>query len=363
MDDAARRRQLAQQALADGLFRDCSWCVFTDSGVQELDCVGQEPVNALYDLASVTKVFTATAVLGVTKAQRLSLDAPLGSFGLPDLLGSQISRQRFAQLTLRKLLTHTSGIQAWYPFYADGRPFWTIMTERLEAPPVIGMVYSDLNYILLREVLCLLTGLAYPKVMERYVSQPLKLRPLCYAPLPNLPVAPGSMDNQIEEGMCRDRNMRFNGFRPHDTMVRGQPNDGNTYYYFHGVSGHAGLFGNVKSVAGLGQFYLTTQDPWYTQALQPQPECEGRCLGFHTGAPFPTGCGHTGFTGTSLWIDRQHGFGMVILANRLMGGGPSGPNLNPFRLAMHQTMLKTGELDHGTESDSHGTAQPTNGAH
>ena len=63
------------------------------------------------------------------------------------------------------------------------------------------------------------------------------------------------------------------------------------------------------------------------------------------------------------FLARQHGFGMVILANRLMGGGPSGPNLNPFRLAMHQTMLNTGELDHGTESDSHGTAQPTNGTH
>lgn len=69
------------------------------------------------------------------------------------------------------------------------------------------------------------------------------------------------------------------------------------------------------------------------------------------------------FIGASLWIDSQNGCGMVILANRLMSGGPSAPNLNPFRLATHRTILKTGELDHEIESDSHGTAQPTNGAY
>ena len=139
--------------------------------------------------------------------------------------------------------------------------------------------------------------------------------------------------------MCADRGFVFHGFRSHDTTVMGQPNDGNAFYYFHGISGHAGLLGTVDGVARLGQFYLEKKNRWFRQALPPQPGCEGRCLGFHTGVPFPRGCGHTGFTGTSIWIDSQTDSGMVILTNRLMCGGTVAPDLTEFRLMMHNTRI------------------------
>ena len=68
--------------------------------------------------------------------------------------------------------------------------------------------------------------------------------------------------------------------------VAGEPNDGNAHYFWHDVSGHAGLFGTVQALAGLGRFYLTTNDPVYLGGVTPQPGCEGRCLVFHTGGSF-----------------------------------------------------------------------------
>lgn len=334
--------QIAEGALADGLFQDCSWRVFTREGICAGGHVGPSPENAVYDLASLTKTFTTTAALALCRERGLSLDEPLS--GLPggllrELPAGTVAAERLAALTLRRLMTHTSGLQAWYPFYADGRPFWQILAERLEATPQTGMVYSDLNYILMREILCHITGLSFPQVIERYVREPLRLPQLGFAPLPEaLPVAPCCRDNQIEERMCQERGVSFEGFRPHGQAVYGQTNDGNAYYYFKGVSGHAGLFTDADSVAQFGRFYLQG-DEWFAQALQPQPGCEGRCIGFHTGEPFPTGCGHTGFTGTSLWLDAERGIGMAILANRLMSATCESPNLMPFRMEMHRAAL------------------------
>lgn len=129
--------------------------------------------------------------------------------------------------------------------------------------------------------------------------------------------------------------MAFDGFRPHCTDVVGQPNDGNAFYYFHSVSGHAGLFGTREGVARLGQFYLNTRDPAFLGAVTLQPGCEGRCLAFHTGGAFPTGCGHTGFTGTSLWVDRQAGIGLALLTNRLYYDHLPQADMNAFRREVH----------------------------
>ena len=74
--------------------------------------------------------------------------------------------------------------------------------------------------------------------------------------------------------------------------------------------------------------------------VTPQPGCEGRCLVFHTGGAFPTGCGHTGFTGTSLWIDRERGFGLALLTNRLCYDHLPQADMNAFRRAVHTALLE-----------------------
>lgn len=140
--------------------------------------------------------------------------------------------------------------------------------------------------------------------------------------------------------MCADLGMSFTGFRPHRTDVCGEPNDGNAHYFWHDVSGHAGLFGTVQALAGLGRFYLTTNDSVYLGGVTPQPGCEGRCLVFHTGGAFPTGCGHTGFTGTSLWIDRERGYGLALLTNRLCYDHLPQADMNAFRRTVHTALLE-----------------------
>ena len=188
----------------------------------------------------------------------LPLDASAG-----ELLGRRDGPlgRRLAGITLRALLTHTARLPAWYPFYADGRPFFQILAELPEGGA--GMVYSDIGYMLLREVLCAVTGLDFPQVIRRYVTAPLRMDALCFCPDKSLPLVPSCRDNGVEENMCRERGTAFGGFRPHFTDVAGEPNDGNAHYYFHGVSGHAGLFGTAGAVAELGRFYLTTEDPDY----------------------------------------------------------------------------------------------------
>lgn len=74
--------------------------------------------------------------------------------------------------------------------------------------------------------------------------------------------------------------------------------------------------------------------------MTPQPGCEGRCLVFHTGGAFPTGCGHTGFTGTSLWIDRERGYGLALLTNRLCYDHLPQADMNAFRRAVHTALLE-----------------------
>lgn len=273
---------LMHRAVEEGVFPYGEWALFDRSGVLETGATEGEG-GRWFDLASLTKPHTATAVLALAPEKRISLEDSAG-----ELLGITEGAlgRRLSGISLRALLTHTARLPAWYPFYADGRPFFEILADLPTGEA--GMVYSDIGYMLLREVLCTVTGLTLQEIVSRYVSGPLGIDELCFHPDRTLPLVPSCRDNAVEEAMCQERGMSFDRFRPHVTDVIGEPNDGNAYYYFDGVSGHAGLFGTCRAVAGLGQFYLNTEDPAFLGAVTPQPGCAGRCLGFHTGGAFPT---------------------------------------------------------------------------
>ena len=322
------------QAVEDGVFPYGEWALFGRGGVVESGATEGEG-GRWFDLASLTKVFTATALLRYAKESALSLDESAGALlgPLPPALDGRLRR-----ITLRALLTHTARLPAWYPFYADGREFFTI----LEGLPELdeGMVYSDIGFMLLREILCRLTGSGFESVIGRYAARPLNISELCFRPDRALPLVPSCRDNAVEERMCAERGIVFDGFRPHFTDVVGEPNDGNAHYYFHDVSGHAGLFGTARAVAELGVFYLNTGDAAFLGAVMPQDGCEGRCLGFHTGGAFPSGCGHTGFTGTSIWLDRERGMGLVMLTNRLYYDHLPAADMSAFRRRVHEALLR-----------------------
>ena len=323
---------LMLEAVENGVFPYGEWAVFRKSGVIETGATEGQG-GRLFDLASLTKTFTATAVLALCKEGALSLGS--GAYGLLGTENGELEN-RLRGISVFSLLTHTSGLPAWYPFYADGREFFDILCGLPAGEP--GMVYSDIGYMLLREILCRRTGLRFEELISRYVSGPLGLG-VRFRPGPAPDVVPSCRDNAVEERMCRERGFEYAGFRAHFTDVIGEPNDGNAHYYFNDVSGHAGLFGTAMDAAGLGLFYLRCGDAAFLGGVEPQDGCSGRCLVFHTGGAFPSGCGHTGFTGTSIWLDREADIGLALLTNRLYYDHLPTADMNAFRRRVHEALL------------------------
>ena len=211
---------LMSGGVRDGVFPYGEWTLFDRNGIVEEGATDGSG-GRWFDLASLTKTFTATAVLTLVKRGDFTLDTPAGGV-LRNVRGALAGR--LESVTLRELLTHTARWPAWYPFYADGRPFFEIL-EGISC--VDGMVYSDIGYMLLREVLCAATGLAFEEVIRRHAMEPLGIRELCFDPDRSLPLVPSCRDNAVEERMCAERGMSFDGFRAHCTDVIGEPNDGN----------------------------------------------------------------------------------------------------------------------------------------
>lgn len=340
--------QIIEKYKAAGYFKQAACAVFDKDCILYTCGFGGADEKSLFDLASLTKIFTTTIILKLVETEKVKLGDTI------DIYLSEPSwderkfpnvQKAFSQITVYQLLTHTGGLEAWYPFYADGREFYEILEKLISFPLKQGEVlYSDIDYMLLGKIAENILDTALYEAMEIYVRQPLAIEALMYRPLDKQikgNIIPSSYDNKIEEGMCEKRGMTFDSFRPHDKIILGEANDGNCQYYFNGISGHAGLFSNAEGVARLGMFYLGEWEKGSVFA-KAQKALEGtRGLGFDTGLIYPKGCGHTGFTGTSLYLSGENNIGAVVLTNRLMGEvNQKTPDLTQFRHEFAQTVLK-----------------------
>ena len=322
---------------ARGYYPSAVCQVFTGRETLYRNSFGDVTPETWFDLASVSKIICTTMLLFAMEEGRLTPE-DLVLDRLPAGKPGPVTRRRLEKVTVKQLMTHTSGIVPWYPFYADGREFYTVLEHVLSTTPEeSGMAYSDLNFMLLGLIFTQVTGLTLREGLERYI-RPIAGEEIAYGPVAPALCAPTCYGNQIEQGMCAERNLTFSGWRPNGVEVRGECNDGNAYYYWNGASGHAGVFATAAALTRLCQFYLTTDRPFFLRAME-ETVCE-RGLGFDKGPTFPDGCGHSGFTGTSLWISRAHDLGAVILTNKFyrMQGEPPG-NSNEFRRAVHYALL------------------------
>ena len=298
---------------------------------------GDVTPDTWFDMASVSKIICTTMLLCVMEEGRLTPEDPV-LMHLPADLPGPVTRQRLEKVTVFQLMTHTSGIVPWFPFYSDGRPFYTVLERVLSSTPVeTGMAYSDLNFMLLAQILTHITGLSLPEALDVYIK-PIVGDEIAYGPVDPVLCAPTCYGNQIEQQMCADRNLSFDGWRPNGVEVRGSCNDGNAHYYWKGASGHAGIFASSTALMRLCQFYLTTDKPFFLRAMEETVFERG--LGFDKTDVFPEGCGHTGFTGTSIWISRKNHIGAVILTNKYFRkeGSPPGSS-HEFRRDVHYTLL------------------------
>jgi beta-glucosidase-like glycosyl hydrolase/CubicO group peptidase (beta-lactamase class C family) len=281
---------------------------------------GASPVAAdtLYDLASLTKVIaTTTMAMILVDEKRLNLDAPVQDF-LPLFLGPGKEK-----VTVRHLLTHSSGVDWWAPLYEtlQGKEAYL---ERIQAmdlvyEPGTKTLYSDLGLILLGEILERVSGTTLDDFARGRIFEPLGMKDTLYRPGPELlpRIAPTEQD----------------GWR--GRMVHGEVHDENAFA-LSGVAPHAGLFGTAPDLARFAQMLLNggvlehkrivarqTLEAFTRRADIPDST---RALGWDTkseegssaGSLFsPSSYGHTGFTGTSLWIDPERELFVILLTNRV----------------------------------------------
>ena len=330
--------QVVQSRLEKGLFPSAVVRVFDSAGTIMEAAFGAARVNSVYDLASLTKIATATQILLLISSGRLSLQDEILSV-LPSLEKHDTLRTRLGRVDIYSLLTHTSGIVDWYPFYAHrDLPFEKVLAIALERyGPVEGMVYSDLNFMLLGKVLQKLQGKPLDACLQEDLAVPLGLGRMSYRPDPSWDIIPSSYGNPIEEDMCRERGISFDGWRPHEPLIGGS-NDGNAFYYFGGAAGSAGIFADALSTERLCRFYMTSDDPLIIRAQQTLESNRG--LGLQTGEMYPQGCGHTGFTGTSLYFSRTLDIGVIALTNRLYMKDPLPEGMQAFRKDLHEVVVQ-----------------------
>ena len=331
----------------NGYFKDASFLIFSSEETLGGGTCGMADFATWFDLASLTKLFTSTVILSLIQEEAFDLEDKVGCF-FKDVNSEEL-RERLWDIRIRQLLTHTSGLIPWFPFYTREGDIFQIFEEIVcQNPPLEGMHYSDLNFILLGMIGERVVGKSLPDIMKSKLFHSLCIRDLSYLPkgeckkreelIGGGKIALSSYGNQIEEEMCRERGLSFAHFRKRGLPVIGEANDGNCWYYMNGVSGHAGLFGTVTALVKLGQFYLREKNSIFREAMKDWGFERG--LGFEIGDKYPDGCGHTGFTGTSLWISEKNNRGMAIVANRLACDREGkAKDLKEFRKLMQETAL------------------------
>ncbi|GEM89795.1 serine hydrolase domain-containing protein [Oceanithermus desulfurans] len=264
--------------------------------------------DAWFDLASLTKVlFTLPEVLRLVEEGRLDLDDPLARH-LPEA-GWLQEDAPLARLTVRRLLAHQAGLPAWVPLYTWGGRPETLKARLLQERWELGApVYSDVGYMLL--------GLLLERLRRRELKRFALPAGLTFAPDPERSAA-------TERCPWRGR------------VLVGEVHDENAFA-LGGAAGHAGLFGTLDGVLDRAQAWLTGAElspAAHAEALEPQSE--ERLLGWvrrHPGwsggsLTSPAAYGHTGFTGTGVWIDPKRGYAWALLSNRVH---PSRHRPNPL---------------------------------
>ena len=307
----------------------------------------REPMttDTIFDAASLTKVVaTATSIMILVERGKVRLNDPVSRY-IPELKGE--GRER---ITIEQLLTHVSG----YAPDFDLRERWTghdeavkrLITEPLRNPPGTRFTYSDIGFIALGEVVGRVSGMPLDQFAKKNIFEPLKMRDTGFRPDAGLQsrIAPTEKRRgQLSYLGDTAANVGAEG----EMWLRGQVHDP-TSYRMDGVAGHAGLFSTARDLAIYCQMILNGGEYGGVRVLAPLTIAEmtrpriinntggTRGLGWdintsfssNRGELFPLGSfGHTGFTGTSIWIDPASSMFVVFLSNRVHpdGKGDVGP--------------------------------------
>ena len=296
--------------------------------------------STIFDLASLTKAIATTSlVMKLVEQGTVALQHPIRQW-IPEWRGND--RQ---QVTVRSLLTHSSGLTAWLPFYRDytGRQEFqhAICSLPLEYPPDTQSIYSDLGFMLLGFIVEDAGRQPFQMQAEEF------LRTVTSAPLMFNPPA------ELRPSIAPTEHDQWRGRR-----LVGEVHDENCWA-LGGAAGHAGLFGTAQAVGDFARAMLAGLKGSDTRiasvetlrrfVVRSGPVTGSRAFGWDTMLP-TSSCGalisrsafgHTGFTGTTLWIDPEREVYVVFLTNRV---NPTRENaaIQQIRPVLHDAIL--GEL-------------------
>ncbi len=329
-----------------------------------------------FDLASVTKLYTVTALLSLITEKKLPLTTPLveivpefGKLSPRPIDGGQDPHSKIRQainpayigqsvnaadVTLFHLMTHTSGLPPWRDVYTvasvpvppnqvdpiSPADRWALALEQLcqypfVAPPDTGIHYSDIGLMLLGEAVARLSGTTLDEAIYTLVDDKVVYRPMANG------IALEALIPTENDPTWRKR------------RVHGEVHDENACGV-GGIAGHAGLFATARTVADLGKNWLNqtfaiAPDLYAASVhLQAQTGNDVRGLGWvlrssegsSSGDFFSADSyGHTGFTGTTLWVDPQRQLVVALLTNRVYDGREK-IGIHALRRAVHDAIVK-----------------------
>jgi serine-type D-Ala-D-Ala carboxypeptidase len=337
-----------------------------DRYFRELKNPDKMTAGTLFDIASLTKVIgTTTAIMWLVDHHQIAVDDPVSKY-IPAFDTAEKNK-----ITIRHLLTHTSGLMEWYPLYSKA-------TTREEAYALIAALplqdsvgkqrkYSDLGFTLLGEIIERVGAMPLEEFLQEKIFAPLGMKNTLYNPLKKnfyTKIAATSFGNPYEKRMVYDSSLGFThkevdlrtwkGWRNYELV--GEVNDGNAWYACGGVSGAAGLFSTVDDLQRLVDLLMnqgvyegkpfiskTTVDQFLTmdQFRNGLGWMMDPANSFMKNGPTGT-FGHTGFTGTSIAVIPKYKTSVILLVNRQQTGllqKGEYYNLNPVREQIFQAVM------------------------
>jgi len=319
-----------QEAIADRAFPGCAVAVGSDAGVVWSAAFGHSDYedtqsvtnNTIYDLASCTKVVGTTSVyMRLSALGKINLTEHVEKI-LPEFIAAAADDDEKAkrkQITIEQLLTHTGGIAGWKPLYRTVNSYSEVLQAIYKTPlelnPGEKFSYSDLGMMLLGEIAARVGGKKLPELERELVFDPLQMRDTMRNPpeclLNRIPPTERWPDREdFVHGIVHDENSRAG----------------------EGITGHAGLFSTTEDLSKLATELLCAFDG--DSKLFPKEVVENftrkrgtlnRGLGWGIAPQYDssktalskTAFGHTGFTGTSIWIDPERKLFIILLSNRV----------------------------------------------
>ena len=286
--------------------------------------------DTIFDIASISKLFTVTAAMKLYEQGKFKLDDPVARY-IPEF-----AEEGKEKVTIRQLMTHTSGLAPWIPLYQMGdsreERLQIVFRQPLEAEPGTRYAYSDLNLITLGALVERLSGMSLDHFVKKHITDPLGMTDTMYNPPASLKPRIAATEYQAATGRG---------------LVWGEVHDENAWS-LGGVAGHAGVFSTARDLAVFGHMFLQKgkyggkrilkESTVELMAKNHLPDFPGddQGLGWELNQGWYMDAladektmGHTGFTGTSLVLNRKNQTVAILLTNRVHPN--RNPTVNPLR--------------------------------